>query len=145
MTGSTMTMTQSPSPAAPREQVVRRIEALGAIAVVRLSRAEDVLPAVAALQAGGIHAVEVTMTVPGALHAIERLAREAGDEALVGVGSVLDAETARRAVEAGARSSSVPSSSPTSSPRRTARGPPCFPAPSRRQRSSGPTKPARTS
>jgi 2-dehydro-3-deoxyphosphogluconate aldolase/(4S)-4-hydroxy-2-oxoglutarate aldolase len=86
-----------------REQVVERIRALGALAVVRLPRADDVLPAARALHEGGVSAIEVTMTVPGALQAIERLAREMGDDLLVGVGSVLDAETARRAVEAGAR------------------------------------------
>jgi 2-dehydro-3-deoxyphosphogluconate aldolase/(4S)-4-hydroxy-2-oxoglutarate aldolase len=43
------------------------------------------------------------MTVPGALQAIERLAREGGEELLIGVGSVLDAATVRRATDAGAR------------------------------------------
>jgi 2-dehydro-3-deoxyphosphogluconate aldolase/(4S)-4-hydroxy-2-oxoglutarate aldolase len=98
-----VTLTQLHSPAAAREQVVGRILALGALAVVRLPRADDVLPVVAALQAGGIHAIEITMTVPGALQAIERVSREAGDGVLVGVGSVLDEDTARRAAEAGAR------------------------------------------
>jgi 2-dehydro-3-deoxyphosphogluconate aldolase/(4S)-4-hydroxy-2-oxoglutarate aldolase len=62
-----------------------------------------VLPTARALHEGGVSAIEVTMTVPGALDAIEQLAREMGDELLVGVGSVLAADTARRAVEAGAR------------------------------------------
>jgi 2-dehydro-3-deoxyphosphogluconate aldolase / (4S)-4-hydroxy-2-oxoglutarate aldolase len=96
-------MVMTESPAGAREQITERIQALGALAVVRLPRAEDVLPAARALHAGGVSAIEVTMTVPGALQAIESLAREMGDELLVGVGSVLDAETARRAVEAGAR------------------------------------------
>lgn len=90
-----------------RQRVVQRLEALGAVAVVRLNRADAVLPAARALHAGGISAIEVTMTVPDALRAVEQLAREAqaddGDGLLVGVGSVLDAETARRAVDAGAR------------------------------------------
>jgi 2-dehydro-3-deoxyphosphogluconate aldolase/(4S)-4-hydroxy-2-oxoglutarate aldolase len=98
-----VTFTQAPSPADAREQIVQRIQALGALAVVRLSKAEDVLPAARALHAGGVSAIEVTMTVPGALQAIENLAREMGDELLVGVGSVLDAATASRAVQAGAR------------------------------------------
>lgn len=97
-----VTLTQSLPPAGAREQTVHRIQALGALAVVRLPRADDVMPVVEALQAGGIHAIEVTMTVPGALGAIERVAREGGDGVLVGVGSVLDEDTARRAVEAGA-------------------------------------------
>lgn len=97
------TLTQSAPPAETREAIARRIGALGALAVVRLPRADDVLPVAQALHAGGVSAIEVTMTVPGALQAIERLAREAGDDLLVGVGSVLDADTARRAVQAGAR------------------------------------------
>lgn len=94
-----MTLTESPA----RDAVVQRIVRSGALAVVRLPRADDVLPAARALREGGVSAVEVTMTVPGALDAIERLAREMGGDVLVGVGSVLDAETARRAVQAGAR------------------------------------------
>lgn len=98
-----VTRSQPSPPGTPREAVARRIEALGALAVVRLPRPDDVLPVALALHAGGVRAIEVTMTVPGALDAIARLAREAGDDLLVGVGSVLDADTARRAVEAGAR------------------------------------------
>lgn len=96
-------MVMTESPAGAREQITERIAALGALAVVRLPRGQDVLPAARALHAGGVSAIEVTMTVPGALDAIAQLAREMGDALLVGVGSVLDAETARRAVEAGAR------------------------------------------
>jgi 2-dehydro-3-deoxyphosphogluconate aldolase/(4S)-4-hydroxy-2-oxoglutarate aldolase len=96
-----MSLTEPPPRA--REAIVQRITALGALAVVRLPRADDVLPIAQALHAGGVSAIEVTMTVPGALQAIERLAREGDAELLIGVGSVLDAETARRAVEAGAR------------------------------------------
>jgi 2-dehydro-3-deoxyphosphogluconate aldolase / (4S)-4-hydroxy-2-oxoglutarate aldolase len=98
-----MSQTESPPQAAGREAVVQRITALGALAVVRLPRADDVLPVARALHAGGVSAIEVTMTVPGALQAVERLVREGDGEMLVGVGSVLDAETARRAVDAGAR------------------------------------------
>ena len=96
-------MSQTESPSQTREAVVQRIQQLGALAVVRLPRADDVLPVARALHAGGVSAIEVTMTVPGALQAIERLAREGDGELLIGVGSVLDAETARRAVDAGAR------------------------------------------
>lgn len=94
-----MSLTES----SPREAVVQRIVQSGALAVVRLPRADDVLPVARALHRGGLSVIEVTMTVPGALDAIERLAREMGDDVLVGVGSVLDAKTARWAVNAGAR------------------------------------------
>ena len=96
-------MSQTESPPVGREAIVQRITSLGALAVVRVPRADDVLPVARALHAGGVSAIEVTMTVPGALQAVERLAREGDGEMLVGVGSVLDADTARRAVEAGAR------------------------------------------
>jgi 2-dehydro-3-deoxyphosphogluconate aldolase/(4S)-4-hydroxy-2-oxoglutarate aldolase len=95
--------TESPPSAAGRDAVVRRIREGGALAVVRVPRADDVLPVSCALHEGGVSAIEVTMTVPGALGAIALLAREMGDDVLIGVGSVLDEETARRAVEAGAR------------------------------------------
>ncbi|HEX2093129.1 MAG TPA: bifunctional 4-hydroxy-2-oxoglutarate aldolase/2-dehydro-3-deoxy-phosphogluconate aldolase, partial [Longimicrobiaceae bacterium] len=76
---------------------------LGAVAVVRTADASRLLRVVDALHAGGVSAVEVTMTTSGALDAIAELARRVGDAVLVGVGSVLDADTARRAAEAGAR------------------------------------------
>lgn len=98
-----MTLTESSPRPSEREAVVQRIQRLGALAVVRLPRADDVLPAARALHEGGVSAIEVTMTVPGALDAIERLAREGGDELLIGVGSVLDVSTVRRAVDCGAR------------------------------------------
>jgi len=95
--------TESPPRAEERAETVRRIQALGALAVVRLPSPDAVLPVAEALHAGGVSAIEVTMTVPGALEAVARLAREGDGEMLIGVGSVLDADTARRAVEAGAR------------------------------------------
>ena len=98
-----MSLTESPPLPSERDAIVKRITALGALAVVRLPRAEDVLPVARALHAGGVSAIEVTMTVPNALHAIERLAREGDPEMLIGVGSVLDAASVRRAVDAGAR------------------------------------------
>jgi 2-dehydro-3-deoxyphosphogluconate aldolase/(4S)-4-hydroxy-2-oxoglutarate aldolase len=59
---------------------------------------------VEALVKGGIHCVEITMTTPGALQCIETASKEfAGQDVLLGVGSVLDAETARLAILAGAQ------------------------------------------
>lgn len=98
-----MTPTESSPRPSEREAVVQRIMALGALAVVRLPNADDVLPLARALHAGGISAIEVTTTVPGALQAIERLAKEGDPELVIGVGSVLDAPTVRRATDAGAR------------------------------------------
>ena len=86
-----------------RTALVERLGALGAVAVVRLPHADAALRVVEALHAGGLSAVELTVTTPGALDAIEAVARTFGDEVMLGVGSVLDADTAYRAVERGAR------------------------------------------
>ena len=86
-----------------RNAIVRQIEALGAVAVVRLTDAERGMQIVEAIHQGGVSAIEITMTVPNALEMIEQVAREMGGEVLVGVGSVTDRDGVRRAVEAGAR------------------------------------------
>ncbi len=74
----------------------------GVIAVVRARSAEQVLPVAEALVAGGVIAVEITMTTPNALNAIRQARRELGSRALVGVGTVLDRATCQASVEAGA-------------------------------------------
>ena len=86
-----------------RERVVQRIIAIGAVAVLRLRDDRSAAKAIAAAHAGGISAIEVTLTTPNALGIIESAAREWGDEVVLGVGSVLDAAAAVRAIEAGAR------------------------------------------
>ncbi|HEX8694808.1 MAG TPA: bifunctional 4-hydroxy-2-oxoglutarate aldolase/2-dehydro-3-deoxy-phosphogluconate aldolase [Longimicrobium sp.] len=83
--------------------VTERLVGLGAVAVIRLDDAEAALRAARAVHAGGVAALEVTLTTPGAFDVIERLASDADDGVLVGAGSVLDAENARRAIDAGAR------------------------------------------
>ncbi|HEX8243564.1 MAG TPA: bifunctional 4-hydroxy-2-oxoglutarate aldolase/2-dehydro-3-deoxy-phosphogluconate aldolase [Longimicrobium sp.] len=87
--------------AGPRHETMRRLTALGAIAVVRLDGAEAAVKASAAVHAGGVSAIEVTMTTPGALDVIRELS--ARDGVLAGAGSVLDAGAAREATAAGAR------------------------------------------
>jgi 2-dehydro-3-deoxyphosphogluconate aldolase/(4S)-4-hydroxy-2-oxoglutarate aldolase len=76
---------------------------LGVIAVVRLDDCAQLEPVVDALAAGDVRAVELTMTTPGALDALARLAAARGERLVIGAGSVLDAETARLAILAGAR------------------------------------------
>lgn len=73
------------------------------MAVVRLDDASKLVRVVRASAEGGVRAIEITMTVPGALDQIALIDREFGEEILLGVGSVRDAATARKAVEAGAR------------------------------------------
>jgi 2-dehydro-3-deoxyphosphogluconate aldolase / (4S)-4-hydroxy-2-oxoglutarate aldolase len=74
----------------------------GVIAVVRASRREQVIPLSEALVAGGVIAVEVTLSTPDAIAAIREAKQMLGDRAVIGVGTVLDADTCRRACEAGA-------------------------------------------
>jgi len=85
-----------------RHDIVARLLDEGAIAVVRMADTSRLLRVVDALRAGGLSTIEITMTTPDALRVIERVATEASG-ALVGVGSVLDGVTARRAIDAGAR------------------------------------------
>src|SRR5688572_19302511 len=84
-----------------KDETISRITAGGVIPVVRASSQEEALAVIEAIVAGGITTVEITMTVP---HAVELIASLAGrDELLIGAGSVLDAETARVCIDAGAR------------------------------------------
>jgi 2-dehydro-3-deoxyphosphogluconate aldolase/(4S)-4-hydroxy-2-oxoglutarate aldolase len=85
-----------------RDAARARIEAVGIIPSLRLSSADDARFAAETVAAAGIPIVEVTMTVPGALSAIDDLATAMPD-LVVGAGTVLDAATARRCLEAGAR------------------------------------------
>ncbi len=75
---------------------------IGIIPVVRAATAEHAIQGVDACRRGGILAAEITMTVPGALRALEKLADLFGGSMLLGAGTVLDAETARASILAGA-------------------------------------------
>lgn len=86
-----------------RFEIRRKLEKPGIVAVVRARSREQALPLSRALLAGGVSAIEITMTTPGAIEAIREVALELGPEALVGVGTVLDPATAEAAVAAGAR------------------------------------------
>ena len=79
-----------------------RILDCGVVAVVRARDGGQLVQVVRALIDGGVLAVEITFTVPGALEVIRHAAAELGDRALIGAGTVLDAETARAALLAGA-------------------------------------------
>jgi len=75
----------------------------GIVPIVRVDSAEQALNAARAVLAGGIPVLEVTMTVPGALRVLEKLADETGDQMTLGAGTVLDPETARASMLAGAQ------------------------------------------
>ena len=82
---------------------IKRIHDTGIIAVVRAESSEQALKIAEAVKAGGIQAIEITMTVPGAIDVIKKLAKTYNNnEILIGAGSVLDAETARYCILAGA-------------------------------------------
>jgi 2-dehydro-3-deoxyphosphogluconate aldolase/(4S)-4-hydroxy-2-oxoglutarate aldolase len=82
---------------------------IGIVPIVRTDSAEKALRAAQAICRGGLRALEVTMTVPKAIQVIEKVADEFGAEMLIGAGSVLDAETARACMLAGAEFFVTPS------------------------------------
>lgn len=92
-----------PGEGGSRSSAVSQIERERLIAILRLADGQQAAAVIDALAAGGVRIVELTMTVPGALAAVEELAKRLGDRVLLGVGTVLDADTANRAIDAGAR------------------------------------------
>jgi len=86
-----------------RAAVVARVEALGVVAVIRLKDPARLRAVVDALAEGGVRALEITMTVPRAIELIGEIAPTLPGEFLLGAGTILDADTTRRAIEAGAR------------------------------------------
>jgi 2-dehydro-3-deoxyphosphogluconate aldolase/(4S)-4-hydroxy-2-oxoglutarate aldolase len=86
-----------------KSEVLKKIREVGLVPVLRADSEEEALQIAYALEAGGVTILEVTMTVPGAVDAIRRLSSEAGDRILVGAGTVLDPETARACMLAGAQ------------------------------------------
>src|SRR4051812_19729057 len=85
-----------------RETTLKRILDGGVIAVVRSESSEALVQVVRALAEGGVTAAEITFTVPDAIEVIRRVRREVGDAVVLGAGTVLDPETARVALLAGA-------------------------------------------
>ncbi len=84
---------------------VELITETGIVAIVRAAAAsiDQLLAAADAVKAGGVNAIEVTLTTPGALNVISEAAHRYGSDVLFGAGSVLDAESARAAILAGAQ------------------------------------------
>lgn len=86
-----------------KSQILKTILDCGVIAIVRFERSEQLVQVAQAIKAGGVNVIEFTMTTPNALKIIEESAQEFGDEVLLGAGTVLDPETARAAILAGAQ------------------------------------------
>lgn len=86
-----------------KQQIIEQLLNPGVIAVVRAKRADQAVPLAEALVAGGVIAVEITMTTPNAIAAIKEASAKLGDRALIGVGTVLDEKTCQAAIDAGAQ------------------------------------------
>jgi 2-dehydro-3-deoxyphosphogluconate aldolase/(4S)-4-hydroxy-2-oxoglutarate aldolase len=86
-----------------KEEIRQRILDIGVVPVVRASSAKLAIAAVDAICAGGIAVIEMTMTVPGAIDVIRQLSASLGSKAVIGAGTVLDADTGKRCLDAGAQ------------------------------------------
>lgn len=82
--------------------MVATLREIGIIPVIRAESADAATAVVEALMEAGLTVAEITMTVPGAIEAIASVAKRFGDKVLIGAGTVTDAETVRRALDAGA-------------------------------------------
>jgi 2-dehydro-3-deoxyphosphogluconate aldolase/(4S)-4-hydroxy-2-oxoglutarate aldolase len=85
-----------------RDRTLKRILDCGIVAVVRAESGELLAQVVRALADGGVTAAEITFTVPDAVSVIRKVREELGDSVVLGAGTVLDPETARAALLAGA-------------------------------------------
>jgi 2-dehydro-3-deoxyphosphogluconate aldolase/(4S)-4-hydroxy-2-oxoglutarate aldolase len=86
-----------------KAEVIQTIRDVGIIPVVRAQSASEAQLAIDAIREGGISILEITMTVPGAIDMIAELSQRYGNDALIGAGTVLDGQTARACIQAGAR------------------------------------------
>jgi len=95
-----------------RQQALDAIRQSGVIAIMRAESSSSLMPAVDAVRAGGVRAIEVSLTTPGALAVIGQMAARAEQDMLFGAGSVLDVESAFAAVQAGAEFIVGPATNP---------------------------------
>jgi 2-dehydro-3-deoxyphosphogluconate aldolase/(4S)-4-hydroxy-2-oxoglutarate aldolase len=86
-----------------KQQILAAMIDIGVVPVVRTNSAESAIRSIEAIYKGGIRAAEITMTVPGAIRALEKVADQFGDSIVLGAGTVLDPETARACMLAGAQ------------------------------------------
>lgn len=85
-----------------KTDILNRLRVQKVVALIRADSADSLLDCARALQAGGLGAIELTMTTPGAIDMVAQVAKELPD-ALIGLGTVLDPDTARAGVAAGAK------------------------------------------
>ncbi len=86
-----------------KREMMELIQKTGVIAIMRAKSSDQLLAAADAIKAGGVQAIEVTMTTPGALDVIRQATERYGADVLFGAGSILDPESARAAILAGAQ------------------------------------------
>ena len=92
-----------------QKETLAQITGIGIVPVVRTESAESAILAIEAIYRGGVRVAEITMTVPGAVRALEKISDEFGDKIVLGAGTVLDPETARACMLAGAEFLVTPS------------------------------------
>lgn len=95
-----------------KSEILQRLKAVKVIALIRADSSNSLLECARALAAGGLNAIELTMTTPGALEMTAKVAKELPD-LLLGLGTVLDADTARAGIAAGAKFIVTPAVRPT--------------------------------
>jgi 2-dehydro-3-deoxyphosphogluconate aldolase / (4S)-4-hydroxy-2-oxoglutarate aldolase len=110
-----------------REKSLALIREVGLIPIVRAPSPEDAYRAAEAIVGGGINVAEITMTVPNALRVMERVVEHYGDKVLLGAGTILDPESCRSALLAGAEFIVTPSLDPRVIEVARRYSKPCFP------------------
>ena len=110
-----------------RTEISKRIEATGIVPIVRAPSAEIAATAARAILAAGIDVLEITMTVPNATDLMRKLRKEIGSDVLLGAGTVLDAQTAKDCIDAGAEFIVAPGFDPETVGAAHALDKPCMP------------------
>lgn len=100
------------TPAMSKTAILERIKSEKVIALIRADSADSLLDCARALSAGGLNVIELTMTTPGAVSMVEKVSR-ALPGVVLGLGTVLDADTARAGIAAGAKFIVTPALRPT--------------------------------
>ncbi len=86
-----------------KEETLKSLIDCGVVAVIRLADSSKLIKVAEAIYEGGISGIEITMTIPNAIKVIEEASKSIGDYMNIGVGSVLNSETAQQAIDAGAK------------------------------------------
>ena len=86
-----------------KREVFNRMMSEGLVPVIRVSSAQEAIDVADAIKEGGVTLIEITMSVPGAIDVIKELAQKYRDEIIMGAGTILDPETGRAALLAGAQ------------------------------------------